>query len=234
MSKKANWVKFQADMYDNKKLKYIDSLEDNNLIYYIWTGTILLAGKCNRDGELYLSNSIPYTVKTLAIEFRRTVDEVAKAYDVLCELEMIELTEDKVFCLPGWSEYQSIDGLDKIRKQTNERVARYREKKREERRAAEEINKAEDNDAVENHIKQSEDYTDGEIAQADGQNNEDGMVDVNSNDSNAADGDKANDDAGSILEDNINEDENCIEEQATKSTSEKTKSEKSEFGKTES
>ena len=112
-------------------------MEDNNLIYYIWTRSILLAGKSNMGGDLYLTSKMPYTMKTLAIEFNRTVEEVKRAYKVLLKFEMIELTEDKVFRIKNWSKYQSVDELEKIRKQNCARVAKYREKKREEKRAAE-------------------------------------------------------------------------------------------------
>jgi len=133
-----NWVKIQIDMYDHPKLKIIDSMENRNLIHYIWVSSILLAGKCNCGGELYLTDNMPYTLKTLAIEFRRDIKEVKEAFKVFKKLKMIEVNEDKAFYISGWQEYQNIDGLDKIRKQTNARVAKYRETKREEKKAAEE------------------------------------------------------------------------------------------------
>ncbi|HCW54238.1 MAG TPA: phage replisome organizer [Clostridium sp.] len=133
-----NWVKIQIDMYDHPKLKIIDSMENRNLIHYIWVSSILLAGKCNCGGELYLTDNMPYTLKTLAIEFRRDIEDVKEAFKVLKKLKMIEINENKVFYISGWQEYQNIDGLEKIRKQTNDRVAKYREKKREEKKAAEE------------------------------------------------------------------------------------------------
>lgn len=136
-----NWVKIQIDMYDHPKLKVIDSMENRNLIHYIWVSSILLAGKCNCGGELYLTDNMPYTLKTLAIEFRRDIEDVKEAFKILKKLKMIEINEDKVFYISGWQEYQNVDGLDKIRKQTNARVAKYREAKREEKKAAEEKKK---------------------------------------------------------------------------------------------
>lgn len=145
---KAKWVKVQTDMFDNPKIKVIDSMENNNLIHYIWINCIVLAGRANNDGKLYLSDDIPYTLKTLSISVKRTLEEVKEAFKVFKKLNMIEVTEDKVFRLKGWDEYQNIDGLEKMRKQSSERVAKYREKKREEKRAAEEVKK--DNSSEDN------------------------------------------------------------------------------------
>ena len=141
---KIKWVRFDVGMFDNPKIRQIDSMENRDVIHYIWVSTILLAGRCNCDGELYLTENMPYTIKTLAVEFRRSVDEVKEAFKVFQKYKMIDVTEDKVFYICGWQKHQNVDGLEKIRKQTNERVMKYRARKREEKRLAEEQKKAEE------------------------------------------------------------------------------------------
>lgn len=140
---KIKWVRFDVGMFDNPKIRQIDSMENRDVIHYIWVSTILLAGRCNCDGELYLTENMPYTIKTLAIEFRRSVDEVKEAFKAFQKYKMIGVTEDKVFYICGWQKHQNVDGLEKIRKQTNERVMKYRARKREEKRLEEEQKKAE-------------------------------------------------------------------------------------------
>ena len=174
---KIDWIKMQTDMYDNPKIKVIDSMEDNNLIHYIWTRSILLAGKSNMGGDLYLTSKMPYTMKTLAIEFNRTVEEVKRVYKVLLKFEMIELTEDKVFRIKNWSKYQSVDELEKIRKQNCARVAKYREKKREEKRAAENVSE----ELKDDNKKNSESIDDFDKS-TDGKNSESFKIDNNSSD----------------------------------------------------
>lgn len=132
------WIKMNVYMFRHPKLLIIDSMENSDLIYYIWTSSVLLAGECNMGGCLYISENMPYSLKNLAIVFRRNEEEVKKAYDVLINLEMIEKTEEEIYRIKNWEKHQNIEGLEKIRKQTNERVARYRERKREEKRKAEE------------------------------------------------------------------------------------------------
>ena len=95
----AKWVKFEVNMFEDTKLKIIDNMDKRDLIIYIWTRLLVLAGKSNCGGYLYVTYNIAYTIKTLAIEFNRNIDEVKIALKVLKKLEMIEFTEDKVLKL---------------------------------------------------------------------------------------------------------------------------------------
>ena len=142
------WIKMDVYMFRHPKLLIIDSMEESNLIYYVWTSSILLAGECNMGGELYISENMPYSLKSLSIVLRRSEEEVKKAYDVLMSLGMIEMTEDNVYRIYNWEKHQNVESLDKIRKQNNERVARYRERKREEKRKADEENNVMDSNVT--------------------------------------------------------------------------------------
>ena len=46
-------VKLRVDMYNDTKFKIIDTMEDRDLINYIWTRLLTLAGKVNLM-ELYI------------------------------------------------------------------------------------------------------------------------------------------------------------------------------------
>ena len=125
------WVKFEVGMYDDTKLKILDSMENRDLHHYVWTRSLVLAGKINRGGYLYITDNIPYTIKSLAIEFNRSVDEIKAAYKVLRKLEMIELTEDKSFRIKNWDKHQNVEGMERARQLNNDRVAKFRAKKKE-------------------------------------------------------------------------------------------------------
>ena len=77
-------------------MKIIDKRSERDLIHYILNRVIVLARKCNQEGDLYLSRTIQYTYETLSIEFHRESEEVKSALDALMELEMVEFTEDCV------------------------------------------------------------------------------------------------------------------------------------------
>ncbi|MFT8351769.1 phage replisome organizer N-terminal domain-containing protein [Clostridium saccharoperbutylacetonicum] len=108
------FVKFRVDMPDDTKLKIIDMKPERDLIHYIWYRLVLLCGKVNLDGELYMSKNIPYTTETLAIEFNREIKQVKLALDVLIGLEMVESTEHKVYCVKNFAKHQNI----KVKKKT--------------------------------------------------------------------------------------------------------------------
>jgi predicted phage replisome organizer len=102
------YVKFRVDMYEDTKFKIIDMKPERDVIHYIWSRIVLLAGKVNLEGELYLSKSIPYTLETLAIEFNREVDQIKLALDIFIELQMLEFTEANVYKVKNFVKHQNI------------------------------------------------------------------------------------------------------------------------------
>lgn len=123
------WIKLTTDMFDNRKIKHLRKLPAGNDIVLIWVMLLTMAGRCNSNGMIYLTENIPYTPKMLADELDFEESVVVMALKALEELSMI--TRDTAFLtIPGWEEYQSVDGLDKIREQTKKRVQRYREKQK--------------------------------------------------------------------------------------------------------
>lgn len=116
------YIKFRVDMCEDTKFKIIDRMPKRDLIYYVWNRFVLLAGKVNKEGDLYMSKNIPYTIETLAIEFNRDIDEIKTALDVLIELEMIEFIEGKVYRVKNFAKHQNIKVKEKleIRKKENE------------------------------------------------------------------------------------------------------------------
>jgi len=108
-------VKLKVNMYEDTKFKIIDTKPERDLIQYIWTRLLTLAGKVNLEGDLYMSKTLPYTIETLAIEFNRAVDKIKLALDVFIELEMIELREDKVYRVRNFAKHQNIKVKEKIK-----------------------------------------------------------------------------------------------------------------------
>lgn len=122
-------IKIRVDMYEDTKFKIIDTKPERDLIHYIWTRTLTLAGKVNLEGELYLSKSIPYTVETLAIEFNRSVEQVEVALKVLMDLEIIEFSND-VYRVTNFVKHQNIKSRDEIKdSEDDERIKNNEEEK---------------------------------------------------------------------------------------------------------
>jgi len=45
-----SWIKLRVDMFDDEKIKIIQSLPEGDALLVIWIRLIALAGKCNSNG----------------------------------------------------------------------------------------------------------------------------------------------------------------------------------------
>ena len=70
-----------------------------------------------------------YTDEMLATIFQRPLNTVRMALGVFEQFGMIEII-DGVITLPNWEKHQNIDGMERIKEQTRNRVARHREKQK--------------------------------------------------------------------------------------------------------
>lgn len=122
------WIKVSTDIWNNKKIKQIEALKNGDTYIVIWMKLLTLAGTINDNGYIYVTQNIPFTDKGLAVELNKPVKIVKEAIELFEDYEMIEI-EDGYIVLTGWEKYQNVEGLDKIREQTKERVKRYRQRK---------------------------------------------------------------------------------------------------------
>ena len=123
------WIKLSTDIFDNRKIKQIQKLPDGYAIVVVWVKILCLAGCVNRNGDLMLTDEIAYTDQTLATEFDMPLPTIQAALDIFERFGMVEVT-DNILCVKNWAEYQSADGLDKIREQNRLRNQKYRERKK--------------------------------------------------------------------------------------------------------
>ena len=101
-------VKFNVGMYDDIKLKIIDTMKERDLIHYCLARFIVLAGKINMNGYLFINENMPYTIEALAIEFNRSIEEIELSIKALIDLEILELTEEKIYKVKNWVKHQNI------------------------------------------------------------------------------------------------------------------------------
>lgn len=123
------WIKITTDMFDNRKIKHLRRLPDGNNIVLIWVMLLTMAGRCNSNGMIFLTESIPYTPKMLADELDFEENTVQLALTALEQLNMI-VTDKGFFSVAGWNEYQNIEGMEKIREQNRIRQAKFKAKQK--------------------------------------------------------------------------------------------------------
>ncbi|WP_218696683.1 phage replisome organizer N-terminal domain-containing protein [Mammaliicoccus sciuri] len=123
------WIKLKVGMFDDSKIKYIEALPERDTIITIWVKLLTLAGKYNEQGFIMLSENLPYNEEMLANEFNRPLNSVRLALQTFEKLGMIEQTQG-VIKISNWEKHQNVEGMEKIRLQTRERVRKHREQKR--------------------------------------------------------------------------------------------------------
>jgi len=123
------WVKIVVDVFDNRKIKQIESLPEGDTIIVIWFKILCLAGTINDNGNIYITEEIPYTDETLATQFNRPLKTIQLALQTFQSFGMIEIIDD-ILKVSNWENYQNVAGMEKIRENTRKRVANYRTRKR--------------------------------------------------------------------------------------------------------
>ena len=119
------WIKITTDIFDNQKIRQIEVLPDGDSIIVIWLKLLTLAGKINDNGQIYLTNEIPYTEEMLATAFNRNINTIRVALNTFEQFGMINRI-DNILEISNWDKYQNIEGMEKVREQTRQRVANYR------------------------------------------------------------------------------------------------------------
>ena len=123
------WIKIVTDIFSNKKIKQIEAMPDADSILVVWFKLICLAGSVNAGGNIVLTRDIAYTDEMLATELRRPITTIRLALKTFETFQMIEIYNG-TYQIANWDKYQNTGGLDKIREQTRQRVAKCRENKR--------------------------------------------------------------------------------------------------------
>lgn len=124
------WIKLSTSMFEDEKIRLIESMPEADTLLIIWVKLLAQTGKTNASGYIFLNENIPYTDEMLATIFNRPVNVVRMALEVFQKFGMIDIDKDHFINVTNWAKYQSLTGLDKIREDTRNRVAAYRERKK--------------------------------------------------------------------------------------------------------
>lgn len=124
-----NWIKLRVDMFDDEKIKIIQSMPEGDAILVIWIRIIALAGKCNAKGFVLIEDEFPYSDEMLATIFNKPLATVRLALGTFEKFRMIERTEKGIY-ISNFEKHQNTEGMEKIREQARIRKQREREKKR--------------------------------------------------------------------------------------------------------
>jgi predicted phage replisome organizer len=123
------WIKINVDMFDDEKIKIVQSMPEGDAMLIIWIKLITLAGKTNDGGYVYIADNMPYTDEMLSVIMNKPLNTIRMALDTFMKLGMIESDVKGIFLL-NFEKHQSLDRLAEIKEQTRKRVAKHREKQK--------------------------------------------------------------------------------------------------------
>ena len=123
------WIKINVDMFDDEKIKIIQSMPEGDALLIVWIKLITLAGKTNDGGYVYISDNMPYTDEMLSIIMNKPLNTIRLALDTFIRLGMIE-NDIKGIYLLNFEKHQSLDKLEKIKEQNRLRARKFREKQK--------------------------------------------------------------------------------------------------------
>lgn len=123
------WIKIATEIFDNKKIRLIESMPDGDALIVVWFKLLMLAGKTNDGGMVYFTKDIPFTDQMLSTYFNKPISTIQLALNTFQRFGMIDIV-DELIHVSNWEEYQNVDGMEKIREQNRLRKQKERERKR--------------------------------------------------------------------------------------------------------
>ena len=124
------WIKISCDIFNDEAIKLIEQMPDGDAIIVIWLKLLITAGKINDNGYLYFKKEIPYTDEMLSTIFCRPLNTIRLALRTFENFGMIQIVNEQGIFITNWEKYQNIEGMEKIKLQTRERVKKFREKQK--------------------------------------------------------------------------------------------------------
>lgn len=125
-----SWIKLKTTMFDDEKIRLIQAVPESDAILVIWIRLLVLAGKTNDDGLIYIQRNMPYTEEMLSTLFGKNVNTVRLALNTLASFNMIDLNTDGLIAITNWEKHQNIEGMERIREQNRLRAKKHYDKKK--------------------------------------------------------------------------------------------------------
>ena len=124
-SGEVKWIKLSVGMFDDEKIKLLESMPDYRALQLIWVKLICLAGRGNTHGYIFLTENLPYSPEQLACLFREPVKTIELALSVFERMNMITIDGNGIMLI-NFEKHQDLDKLAAIRENTRQRVERHR------------------------------------------------------------------------------------------------------------
>ena len=123
------WIKLATNIFDNRKIKQIETLPDGDAIIVMWIKLLCLAGSINDNGCIYFTKEIPYTEQMLSTQFNMPLTTVQLALQTFEQFGMVEVV-DNIMMISNWSKYQSVDKMNDLKEYNRIKQRESRERRK--------------------------------------------------------------------------------------------------------
>jgi predicted phage replisome organizer len=128
------WIKISTGLFEDEAIRIILDMPDGAVMLEIWLRLLIMAGKINDRGLIYLKKNenmiIPFTSDFFATIFNKKNKQIEFSLKTFEKFGMIKILNSNQILISNWEKYQNYDQMDKIRIQNNERQKRFREKQK--------------------------------------------------------------------------------------------------------
>ena len=121
------WIKINTDIFSNRKIKILLKEKDGDTYFRLWIQILTIAGECNRNGGLYISDNVPFKIEDFTNIIGKSSKTFTKVFRKFIDLGML-IYKDNTYFVKNWNKYQSIEKYEKYQMQGRERQRRFREK----------------------------------------------------------------------------------------------------------
>ena len=120
------WFKLEKNIFCNRKIQLLLSLNDGDTYFRIWIQLLSLAEECGDGGRLIIGNN-PISIKEFSKIMGKSSKKMSKILEKFLELEMLK-KDGEVFAIKNWNKYQSLDRQEDYLIKNRERQRRFSEK----------------------------------------------------------------------------------------------------------
>ncbi len=110
---KVRWIKLSTDIFSNRKIKILLKERDGDTYFRMWIQILTIAGECNRNGGLYISDNSPFKVEDFTNIIGKSSKTFTKVLQKFVDLGMLIYKDDTYF-VKNWNKYQSTEKFNKI------------------------------------------------------------------------------------------------------------------------
>lgn len=121
------WIKIDTGIFDDSKIRLIESMPEGNTLIVIWLRLLVLAGKEFTNGVFVINDKIACTDEMLATIFGKPIATIRLALETFQKLNMVDLI-DGAYSIPNWNKYQSADKYELTRARDRKRLQEWRKK----------------------------------------------------------------------------------------------------------